>query len=320
VPEPEPDVDAPLLLGRYRPIRVLAHGSLATVYLGRDERLGRNVAMKLMDAGTEIDMVRYDAELRALARLNHHGLVSIVDAGIDFSVPDDPRPFLVMELVNGKTLERNLRERTLRARQIGELAADLAETLEYVHRSGLIHRDVTPANIMIANYGTLSSRERALLTDFGLAVEASALPTAEKVAGTAAYLSPEQARNDTLTPATDIYSLGLVILQCFTNEIAFPGTVIESITARLSSDPYIPDTLPEPWPAMLRGMTNRDPLQRPAAEDVAAAVRQVLRSATGKHKGRRASDRDGEALVNAPVSANPTVATDPPAPGSSISL
>src|SRR3978361_1538731 len=94
VPEPDfdPDVDPPLLLGRYRPIRVLAHGGLATVYLGPDERLGRNVAMKLMDAGTEIDMVRYDAELRALARLNHHGLVSIVDAGIAFSGPECPRP------------------------------------------------------------------------------------------------------------------------------------------------------------------------------------------------------------------------------------
>ena len=286
-----PEEDAPLLLGRYRPTRALARGGLAVVYLARDERLGRDVAVKLMNSGTDLDMDRYDVELRALARLNHHGMVSIVDAGIDDSEPDDPRPFLVMELVNGHTLERTLRDRTLRSRQIGEIAFDVAETLEYVHRRGLIHRDVSPSNIMIANYETKSSRERALLTDFGLAIETSSVPTT--VSGTAAYVSPEQVRNETLTPATDIYSLGLVALQCFTNQIAFPGTVVESMSVRLVSDPVIPDTLPETWPVLLGAMTQRNPAHRPVAEEVAAAVRQLLRSATGKHKGRRASDRPG---------------------------
>ncbi len=293
MPENSSDLDAPLLLGRYRPTKVLARGGLAVVYLARDERLGRSVAVKLMNSGTDIDTELYDTELRALARLNHHGMVSIVDAGIDDSEPDDLRPFLVMELVNGNTLERTLRERTLRARQIGEIAFDVAETLEYVHRNGLIHRDVTPSNIMIASYGTESSRERALLTDFGLAVETSALPTEARVSGTAAYLSPEQVRNESLTPATDIYSLGLVILQCFTNRIAFPGSIVESMTARLTSDPEIPDTLPEPWANIVRAMTRRVPRNRPVAEEVAAAVLQLTRSATGKHKGRRATDRPG---------------------------
>ena len=289
--EPITELDAPLLLGRYRPTRALARGGLAVVYLARDERLGRDVAVKLMNSGTDLDTERYDVELRALARLNHHGMVSIVDAGVDDSEPDDPRPFLVMELVNGHTLERTLRDRTLRSRQIGEIAFDVAETLEYVHRCGLIHRDVSPSNIMIANYETKSSRERALLTDFGLAIETSSVPTT--VSGTAAYVSPEQVRNETLTPATDIYSLGLVVLQCFTNQIAFPGTVIESMSARLVSDPVIPDTISETWQVILAAMTRRNPANRPVAEEVAAAVRQLLRSATGKHKGRRASDRPG---------------------------
>ena len=287
-------IGAPLLLDRYRPTKVLARGGLAVVYLALDERLGRSVAIKLMNSGADIDMGRYNAELRSLAKLNHHGMVSIVDAGIDDSEPSDPRPFLVMELVDGKTLQRTIQERTLRSRQIGEITFDVAETLEYVHRKGLIHRDVTPANIMIANYGTESSRERALLTDFGLAIETAAFPTTEEISGTAAYLSPEQARNETLTPATDIYSLGLVVLQCFTNRIAFPGNVLESITTRLKSDPEIPENLPEPWPAMLRAMTDRVAANRPPAEEVTAAVRQVLRSASGKHKGRRASDRAGQ--------------------------
>ena len=269
---------------------------MATVYLGRDEHLGRAVAIKLMNSGTDIDMARYQAELSVLAGLNHHGLVSIVDAGVDDSEPDDLRPFLVMELANGKTLQRTLHDRTLRARQVGEIATDVAETLEYVHRGGLIHRDVTPSNIMIVNYGTESSRERALLTDFGLAIQTATAPTEASISGTAAYLSPEQVRNETLTPASDIYSLGLVILQCFTNEIAFPGTVIESITGRLKHDPLIPDQLPEPWPAMLAQMTDRIPANRPVAEEVAAAARLVIRSTTARLKGRRASDRPDSPL------------------------
>jgi serine/threonine protein kinase len=290
---PEPQLDAPLLLGRYRPGRVLSRGGMATVYLGLDERLGRSVAIKLLNSGSDIDMGRYEAELRVLAGLNHHGLVSIVDAGVDDSEPDDLRPFLVMELVHGRTLQRTLLQRTLRPRQIAEIATDVAETLEYVHRSGLIHRDVTPSNIMVVNYGTESSRERALLTDFGLAIQTATAPTEASISGTAAYLSPEQVRNETLTPASDIYSLGLVILQCFTNEIAFPGTVIESISGRLKHDPFVPESLPEPWPQMLHHMTDRNPANRPVAEEVAVAVRQVIRSTAARHKGRRASDRPG---------------------------
>jgi eukaryotic-like serine/threonine-protein kinase len=132
---------------------------MATVYLGLDEQRGRRVAIKLMNNGTDIDMARYEAELRVLAQLNHHGLVSIVDAGMDDSEPDDLRPFLVMEVVRGATLQRTLEERALRPRQIAEITTDIAETLEYVHRGGLIHRDVTPSNIMIVNCGTHSSRE-----------------------------------------------------------------------------------------------------------------------------------------------------------------
>jgi serine/threonine protein kinase len=269
---------------------------MASVYLGRDEHIGRSVAIKLLNAGTAIDLQRYQAELDVLAGLNHHGLVSIVDAGVDDSVAEDPRPFLVMQLVPGITLERTLRERRLRSRQIAEITIDIAEALEYVHRSGLIHRDVTPSNIMIVNYGTESSRERAMLTDFGLAIETSGVPAGERSAGTAAYVSPEQALNEPLTPATDIYSLGLVALQCFTNQIEYPGTVLESLTERLRRDPAIPDALPEPWPAMLRQMTDRVPASRPVAEEVAAAARQLLRATSARHKGRRATDVPGSPI------------------------
>ena len=248
----EPVIDAPLLLGRYRPGRVLSRGGMATVFLGLDEQLGRRVAIKLMNSGTDIDMARYQAELGVLAGLNHHGLVSIVDAGIDDSEPGDPRPFLVMELVNGTTLQRTLRQRSLGPRQIGEITTDVAETLEYVHRGGLIHRDVTPSNIMIVNYGTASSRERAMLTDFGLAIQTATVPTEASISGTAAYLSPEQVRNETLTPASDIYSLGLVALQCFTNEIAFPGTVVESITGRMPLSTTLRMSMPQGAPAKSR--------------------------------------------------------------------
>ena len=114
----------------------------------------------------------------------------------------------------------------------------MAETLEYIHANGVIHRDITPSNVMIVNYGTQHARERAMLTDFGIAVETeSAVFQSETITGTPAYLSPEQVRNLPLTTASDIYSLGLVLLECLTRTQAFPGIPVASAIARLKKGP-----------------------------------------------------------------------------------
>lgn len=273
------ETPVPLLLGRYRPNRLLARGGSSMVFRARDENLGRDVAVKLFSSGSNDDVARFRTEVGVLAGLRHHGVVSILDAGVDDSSPKDPRPFLVIELVEGDTLRAVLNAGPLTTRQIGEVAFEVAETLEYVHARGVIHRDVTPSNIMVVDYGTRFSRPRARLTDFGIAIHATRPQEfTEETFGTAAYLSPEQVRGDALTPASDIYSLGLVLLECFTRTVEFPGTPVESALARLDRDPETPDVVPERWRALIRSMTQADPSRRPSAADVATAAREALRA------------------------------------------
>jgi len=273
-------VIAPLLLGRYQPVSLLARGGSALVYLGRDQHLKRDVAIKLFAAGGETEVERFREELRMLASLSHHGVVSILDAGIDNSAPQDPRPFLVIELVRGVTIRTTIDGSNLSPRSIGEIIFETAEALEYVHARGVIHRDITPSNIMLVDYGTTFSRRRARLTDFGIAIDASVPADTGRIAtGTAAYLSPEQAENRPLTPASDIYSLGLVLLECFTGRLAFPGQAVDSALLRLSTKPEVPQTIPKGWRSVITAMTHRNPSERPTAAQVALAARTELRAA-----------------------------------------
>ena len=269
-------LDAPLLLNRYRPRVLLARGGSAQVYQGVDETLGRQVAIKVFAAGVDVD--KYRDELRVLAGLSHHGVVSIVDAGIDLSTPSDPRPFLVMELVRGTTVRDALRQNPFTVQRVGEIGYEVAEALDYVHSQGVIHRDVSPSNIMLTDYGTISSRPRARLTDFGIAIDVAYAPApGEAITGTVAYLSPEQVRNVPLGPETDIYALGLVMLECFTDTVAFPGPHIPSALARLDTDPVISKDIPKDWRRLIGRMTQQEPLERPTAAEVADEVRRILR-------------------------------------------
>jgi serine/threonine protein kinase len=272
-------LDAPLLLQRYRPLRILARGGSSSVYHGRDEILGRDVAIKLFNAGDPSDVDKQREELRVLASLSHHGVVAIIDAGIDNSTPTDPRPFIVMELVRGHTLRTIIRQRQLTPREIGEVGYEIAEVLEYVHSRGVIHRDITPSNIMLVDYGTAYSRPRARLTDFGIAIDALSVKNESGAfQGTVAYLSPEQASEQPLTPASDIYSLGLVLLECFTHTFAFPGTAVESAVARLSRDPEIPQWVDGPLGSVIADMTEREPSDRPSAGELLELLRIALRA------------------------------------------
>lgn len=268
---------APLLNNRYRSVAVLARGGSSIVYRARDVLIGRDVALKLVNAGTPTEEQRYRGELQVLAGLTHHGVVSIVDASVDLSSPEDPRPFIVMDLVPGEPLRKALTHRTLTSRQIGEIAYDVAEALEYIHLRNIVHRDITPANIMLVNYGTRTSRERAQVADFGIALDIT-LPTAHppEAAGTAAYLSPEQVRNEGVNTPTDIYSLGLVLLECFTGARAYPGNTIGSALIRLTNRPEIPITIPSDWRSLIFRMTHFDPGNRPDAETVAAEARAII--------------------------------------------
>jgi serine/threonine protein kinase len=280
------DVPIPALLGRYRPVSIIGHGGMATVYRAVDESLGREVAIKMFRTGKAADLTRHQEETRVLAALSHHGLVTLLDAGIDDTDPSERHPFLVMELVEGQNLEDALKQRTFNPREISEIGYDIAEALEFVHAHGVVHRDIKPSNILLVEYGTSTFRTRARLTDFGIALDGESARTTSDQAttGTAAYLSPEQASRQEVTGATDVYSLGLVLLQCFTGKLAFPGEVIESALARLVEDPVIPGELPGPWNDILHGMLARDPADRPRMADLTVAFRQAVIASSAKHK------------------------------------
>src|SRR4029079_3005132 len=138
---------------------------------------------------------------------------------------------------------------TLTPRAIAEIGYDLAEALDYVHSRGIVHRDIQPSNVLIVEYGTAEFRAHARLTDFGIALDSAQARGYEEsnTTGTAAYLSPEQVLRDLIGPASDVYSLGLVLLESFTLHRAFPGEPVASAMARLRADPFIPEQLGENW-------------------------------------------------------------------------
>ncbi len=277
-----------LLKGRYRPSGLIGRGGMAKVYIARDEQLGRDVALKLFaasPAGAGATPV-FGAELRMLASLGHHGIVTLLDAGIDDSVPEEPHPYLIMELVTGPDLEQAIRGDELTPRSIAEVGYDIAEVLDYVHARGIVHRDLKPSNVLLADYGASGLRARARLTDFGIAFDGTAAlgPEETNTTGTAAYLSPEQVLRDLVGPASDIYALGLVLLECFTRHLEYPGDPSASAIARLKTDPLVPEELSPAWRSLLAAMLQRDPAQRPPARDVLLALRQIIVDDAGRHR------------------------------------
>ncbi|WP_306906932.1 serine/threonine-protein kinase [Arthrobacter pascens] len=265
--------------GRYRLGEVIGRGGMSSVYCARDENLGRDVALKLFapQAPDAEELKRQEAEIQLLATLNHPGLVTLFDAGIDTRIPDEPRPFLTMELVDGQDLRTRIGLGPVPLDELAVIGAGIADALAYVHGLGIIHRDVKPANILLVQIRP-GEPLRPKLTDFGIAriADSPRLTATGTMVGTAAYLSPEQAMGSPVTPASDIYSLGLVLLECIKRTVEYPGNAVESAVARLHRAPEIPDDVPSEWADLIRSMTAVEPLMRPAAGDVEIALRQAL--------------------------------------------
>jgi serine/threonine protein kinase len=268
-----------LLAERYRLQTLIGHGGMASVYRAEDELLARPVAVKLFppNATGPLDLRRETSEIRTLASLNHHALVTVFDANMTDGATDR-RAYLVMELVDGKTLRHRIEDGPLEPQVVAEMALDLAEALHVVHERGIVHRDIKPDNVLLSTSPTPDRDFRAKLADFGIAVltDSTRLTAPGTVIGTAAYLSPEQARGEAATPASDVYSLGLVLLESLTGDKAYPGTMVESLAAKISTDPQIPSELGYEWKSLLTGMTARAPDARPSAWDVAEAARGLI--------------------------------------------
>ncbi|MGV9297434.1 serine/threonine-protein kinase [Amycolatopsis sp. NPDC003676] len=256
---------APLVLdGRYEVGERIGEGATACVHQAEDRETGAAVAVKLFHAGAvELGRNRRDQEIAALRAVRHPGLVGFVDAGVD-----EGHAYLVMDCVHGPNLSEWLRSGPLPADQVVELGAQLAEALAHVHAHEVTHRDLKPANILMSDDGPR-------IADFGVAriVDATRVTDTGAVVGTAAYLSPEQVLGEHPGPASDVYALGLVLLECLTGVREYPGTAAETAVVRLHRSPRVPPGTPEPLARTLRAMTMRDPEERPSATAVARALR-----------------------------------------------
>lgn len=282
-PLPATDV---VLGGRYRLGALIGRGGMAAVYRAKDERLGRDVAIKLFGTaaggGEEAEQIRN--EVGVLAGLNHPNLVTVFDAGIETETgASDRRAYLVMELIESRDLHRARQlarsngQGRLSSTETTTIGIGVAKALAHIHNHGIVHRDVKPANILP---GGASNRHRTghpKLTDFGIAglVQRRQPDETGQFPGTATYSSPEQASGGAITAATDIYSLALVLLECLTGEVAFPGAAVPSAAARLHRNPHIPTGLGRDWIKLLTIMTAHDPSARPTAVEVTAALRSI---------------------------------------------
>lgn len=247
---------------------------MAEVYRARDGVLDRQVAVKVFRGETPLDDAdRRQTETRLLAGLSHPGLVTVFDAGTDDS-GGAPCTYLVMELIDGPTLRELINRGPMPPEEVARLGTQLAAALAYVHGRGIVHRDVKPANILLTDPSSGRPDAVAKLTDFGIArlVDSTCLTTQGMTVGTANYLSPEQATGAETTAPSDVYALGLVLLECLTGQLAFPGYGVEAAVARLHRDPAVPVRLPSRWRDLLSAMTARAPRDRPSAAEVAAQL------------------------------------------------
>jgi len=279
-----------ILGGRYILRERIGAGGMGRVFRARDEVLARDVAIKIFfaDASDEPEPLRRMSEARALAALDHPSLVTLYDARLT----GDDHVYLVMELVNGPSLQRRIEEGPVSPAEVAGIIADLAGALAVVHDAGIVHRDVKPSNVLLRPVRGGARAVEAVLADFGVArlIGATRLTTPGTVIGTAAYLAPEQVRAEPPRAASDVYALGLLAIEALTRLHPFGGgTLQETLLARLARQPDIPGTYGGEWQSLLTSMTAFDPDDRPSAADVVARVQALAHEAAATAIGAPAA-------------------------------
>jgi serine/threonine-protein kinase len=264
------------IAGRYLIERRLGAGGMSTVFMAKDTVLERPVAVKLLAehlADDEAFVYRFRREALSAASLQHPNIVQVFDSGQD---PSTERHYIVMEYVDGPSAADMLRERKeLDIDETVRLVRDACHGLDYAHRAGVVHRDVKPGNLLFAEeMGTTK------LADFGIAkaAEQTRITQVGSVLGTAAYLSPEQARGEEAGPASDIYSLGVCAYQFLTGRLPHEYASLTELALKQQQDPVAPiaDYRPEVPPELddaVRLSLERDPAARySSALEMAEAI------------------------------------------------
>jgi eukaryotic-like serine/threonine-protein kinase len=251
-----------VLSGRYRLEAKLGSGGMSTVYLARDETLDRAVAVKVMHremSEQEDQLERFRQEARAVAKLSHPNVVSVIDAG-----EDGGYPYIVFEYVEGETLKQRIaRVGALDTQDAVAYAIEVARGLSVAHARSMVHRDIKPQNILIDSEG------RAKLTDFGISrqLEQDGMTATGRVLGTTDYVSPEQAMGRAVDPRSDVYSLGVVLYEMLVGQVPFAADSQVGVAMK-----HVNEELPD--------------VQR-RREGLSAAVALVVERSTAKDPGQR---------------------------------
>jgi eukaryotic-like serine/threonine-protein kinase len=255
-----------MLARRYRLEAPIAAGAVGQVWRSTDLVLGRPVAVKLLRpeyAEHPEILARFRAEARHAGSLSHPAIAQVYDYG---DAGSSGSPYLVMELVNGPSLARALAAGPLGPERTADVIAQAAAGLAAAHAAGLVHRDIKPGNLLLAPDGQVK------ITDFGIAHVAGSAPLTQTGAlvGTPAYLPPERAAGGPATPASDLYSLGVVAYECLVGAVPFSGPALEIMSAHRNLPlPPLPSSVPPELAALVAVLTAKDPGARPAS---AAAI------------------------------------------------
>ncbi|HET7045458.1 MAG TPA: serine/threonine-protein kinase [Gaiellaceae bacterium] len=280
-----------LVLGRYRPLKPLGTGGNGSVWLARDERSGLDVALKIVPREGKAG-VRAEREAKAAASLRHPRCIRSYALGRDAS-----HVYIAYEYVPGRTLREAMRSGELDDRAIVEVAAQILEGLAHAHRQGIVHRDVKPANVLLAD----GTEPDARLLDFGLALmtDEQTLTARGDVPGTLAYISPERLNGEPARPAADVWAVGVILWEALTGRHPFwDGSPMQVQQAILDGAPALeelrPD-LPRPVHEVVASALLHNPSHRPAAEGLAAQLRDLVR------RERRSSGGGGGGRVAPPI-------------------
>ncbi len=303
-----------VLSDRYEVGELIGRGGMASVYRGRDLTLGREVAIKILESDLAADATfrtRFRLEAQAASRMSHPTIVRVYDAGEDCEPDADggtrPVPYIVMELVSGRTLKEIIAAGPVTIDDAIHYTDGILEALEYSHRAGVVHRDIKPGNVMVTAGGHVK------VMDFGIAraVSDSSSTVAETTAilGTAAYFSPEQAKGEPVDSRADVYSAGVVLYELLTGRPPFRGeTPVAVAYQHVSETPIAPseivDTVPRSLDAVTLRALAKDPFQR--YQD-AASFRAALDAARDGHAPSR---KEVGALTSELYGANPRQAAE----------
>lgn len=260
---------------RYELVSRIAIGGMGEVWKANDTVIGRTVAIKILKEeylGDPGFRERFRAEARHAALVNHEGIANVFDYG-----EEEGNAFLVMELVPGEALSTILeREKILPATRVLHIVAQTAAALHAAHQAGLVHRDIKPGNLLITPDGAVK------ITDFGIARLADQVPLTAtgQVMGTVQYLAPEQAGGKPASPATDVYSLGIVAYEALAGKRPFRGEsqVAIAMAQIKETPPELPASIPEPVRLLVMSCMAKKPEGRPAsAHDLAQAALAISR-------------------------------------------